>query len=154
MQLEARKGVVYLERLLSEPGRELHVLDLMGEGEGTDAGNAGPILDAKAKAAYRARLEGLREELEEARRFSDRGRVAKAEREIDALAEQLARGVGLGGRDRKAASNAERARINVQRRLRDVLERVEAHAPKLGRWLSASIRTGTYCAFEPVPGVD
>ncbi len=147
VRLEDRKGVHYLERLLREPNRELHVLDLIGV---DDAGDAGAVLDGKAKAAYRARLDTLREELEEARRFGDRGRIEKYEAELDAIAEQLARGVGLGGRDRKAASGAERARVNVQRRLRDVLDRVEKHAPALGRWLTASIRTGTYCSYVPV----
>jgi hypothetical protein len=72
---------------------------------------------------------------------------------MDAIAEQLARGVGLGGRDRKAASGAERARINVQRRIRDVIDRVSAHAPALGKWLNASIKTGTYCSYVPLaPG--
>lgn len=146
-RLEDRKGVHYLERLLREPNRELHVLDLIGV---DDAGDAGAVLDGRAKADYRVRIDVLREELEEARRFGDRGRIEKYETELDAIAEQLARGVGLGGRDRKAASGAERARVNVQRRLRDVLERVEKHSPALGRWLAASIKTGTYCSYVPV----
>jgi tetratricopeptide (TPR) repeat protein len=148
--LEDRKGVHYLARLLNEPNRDIHVLDLLGVDE---AGDAGAVLDQKAKNDYRARIESIKEELEEARRFGDRGRIEKYEAEMDAIAEQLARGVGLGGRDRKAASGAERARINVQRRIRDVIDRVSAHAPALGKWLNASIKTGTYCSYVPLaPG--
>ena len=147
VRLDDRKGVHYLERLLREPNRELHVLDLLSIDEVSDAG---AILDPKAKSDYRARIETLKDDLDEARRFGDRGRIEKYEAEMEAIAEQLAQGVGLGGRDRKAASTAERARINVQRRLRDVLDRVSTHAPTLGKWLTASIKTGTYCSYVPV----
>jgi non-specific serine/threonine protein kinase len=114
------------------------------------AGDAGPVLDAKAKDAYKRRLEDLRDDLEEAQRFGDTARVARAEEEIDALVEQLAGAVGLGGRDRKVGSHVERARINVQRRLKDVLRRIEEQDPTFGRWLTASIKTGTWCTFTPV----
>jgi tetratricopeptide (TPR) repeat protein len=147
VRIKDGKGIRYLERLLNEPGRELHVLDLVGAEE---AGDAGAVLDDRAKAAYRARLEALREELAEAERFADSVRATRAREEIDGIADELARGVGLGGRDRKAASTSERARINVQRRLKDVLDRIEAQAPALGRKLTASIRTGTYCSYVPL----
>jgi hypothetical protein len=148
VRLDDRKGVHYLARLLDAPGRELHVLDLIGAA--VDQSDVGPLLDGAAKSAYRARLAELTADLEEAGRFADLGREARARREIDALTEQLAQAVGLGGRDRARGASVERARINVQRRLRDVLDRIEAHAPGLGRWLSASIRTGVYCAYEPM----
>jgi eukaryotic-like serine/threonine-protein kinase len=83
-----------------------------------DLGDAGELLDAMAKAAYRARLEELRADLEEAERFSDPGRAARSRQEIDFLEDELARAVGLGGRDRRAAAHAERARLNVTRAIR------------------------------------
>ncbi|MGZ3417331.1 MAG: ATP-binding protein [Polyangiales bacterium] len=147
VRIKDGKGIRYLERLVRERGRELHVLDLVGA---EDEGDAGPALDDRAKAAYRSRLEDLRDALAEAEKFGDSDRAARARGEIDAIADELARGVGLGGRDRKAASTTERARINVQRRLKDVLDRIEAQAPALGRRLAASIQTGTYCSFVPV----
>jgi non-specific serine/threonine protein kinase len=124
----------------------VHVLELEGREE---AGDAGPMLDPRAKQEYRARVEELEEELEEASRFNDRGRAERAREELDALAAELARGVGLGGRDRKAASSAERARVNVQRRLRDVLKRVAEASPTLGAHLEASVRTGLFCVYAP-----
>ena len=142
------KGVQYLAYLVEQPGRQVHVLELAGiEGQASDAG---PVLDPEAKKAYRRRLDDLAEEVAEAERFGDRARVRRAEEEIDALAEQLAGAVGLGGRDRRAASNVERTRINVQRRLRDVVERVAAANPALGRYLAAAVKTGTYCAYRPL----
>ena len=70
---------------------------------------SGPSLDVQAKAEYRRRLQDLREELEEAQRFGDQGRAARAQEEMISIAEQLASAVGLGGRDRRTGSDAERA---------------------------------------------
>src|SRR5205823_5521343 len=113
------KGFSYLAELTSQPGRELHVTQLAGIDE--LGGDAGPALDARAKAAYQERLHGLRERLEEARSHGNFAVAERAEEEIDALVTELARAVGLGGRDRKVGSLVERARINVQRRVKDAI---------------------------------
>src|SRR4029450_11446429 len=63
-------------------------------------------------------VEELRPELEEAERFNDPVRPANARAERDLLGRELARAVGLGGRDRRAASHAERARLNATRAIR------------------------------------
>jgi hypothetical protein len=147
VRLKHGKGLEYLARLIAEPNRDFHVLDLVGA---DDTGDAGPVLDAQAKERYRRRVDELQAELDEAERFSDRGRAQKARDELDKIGEQLAGAVGLGGRDRKAASQVERARINVQRRLKDVIARVSDADPALGRYLAASVHTGTTCAFRPV----
>jgi hypothetical protein len=116
-----------------------------------DLGDAGELLDAKAKAAYKARLDELAAELEEAERFGDPGRAAKAAAERDFLVGELARAVGLGGRDRRAASHAERARLNATRAIRAAMANLARANPPLGRHLSATIRTGRYCSYTPDP---
>jgi hypothetical protein len=146
-RLKHSKGLVYLRYLVDQPGREVHVLELAGIEHAT--GDAGVVLDPRAKAEYRQRLDDLREEISEAERFGDAGRRAKAEAEIEAIAEQLAGAVGLGGRDRRAASEVERARINVQRRFKDTLERIAEHDAALARYLTGALRTGIYCSFTP-----
>jgi non-specific serine/threonine protein kinase len=148
VRLKHSKGAVYLEQLVLQVGRELHVLALIGAEHGT--GDAGPVLDARAKAEYQRRLEIVDARLELASSLGDERSVEQARQELDALAEQLAGAVGLGGRDRRAASNVERARINVQRRLKDTLESVFAADAALGRYLQASIKTGTFCSFMPI----
>jgi len=45
--------------------------------------------------------------------------------------------------------STERARVNVQRRLRDAIKRVTAQCPAAGRHLDRSVRTGTYCKYDP-----
>jgi len=71
--------------------------------------DTGPILDLQAKAQYKHRIDELRNDLEEAKRFNDSYRATKTRSEMDDIAEQLAAAVGLGGRDRRSSSEAERA---------------------------------------------
>src|SRR6185295_9754677 len=97
----------------------------------------------------RARLKDLQELVAEAESNGDTGRLDALSRERAALERELARALGLGGRTRQAGSTTERARVNVQRRLKDALERVAEANPELGAWLVRSVRTGTYCSFHP-----
>jgi hypothetical protein len=148
------KGMRYLARLLAEPGRELHVLDLVAAegGESKVApGDAGEHLDERAKQAYRRRLEEIDEDIEQARALGDAERVAQAEAERDFLVRELSRAVGLGGRDRRASSASERARAAVTRAIRQAMARIGEHHPPLGEHLDRAIRTGTYCAYLPDP---
>jgi hypothetical protein len=143
--LRDAKGFAYLEVLVREPHRDVHVLELVSG----DEGDAGPMLDAKAKADYRARAEAIRGDLDEATRNNDRGRIERLQAELEAIGDELSRAVGLGGRDRKAASHAERARINVQRRVRDAVKKVAEADPVLGRHLEFSVKTGVFCVYSP-----
>jgi hypothetical protein len=110
------------------------------------------VLDGHAKAAYRARVTELQEEIDEAEAFNDPERASRARDELGFLARELAGAVGLGGRDRKTGSDAERARVNVTRAIRTALKRISDHDSALGRKLGSAIRTGTYCVYEPARG--
>jgi hypothetical protein len=116
-----------------------------------DLGDAGVLLDATAKAAYRARLVELGAELEAAEAGNDPARAARARQESEFLVAELARAVGLGGRDRRAAAHAERARLNVTRAIRAAMANLARANPALGRHLAVTIRTGRYCAYTPDP---
>jgi hypothetical protein len=170
VRLRDSKGLRHLARLLAQPGQELLATDLeaaeghaaapMGPGGRArggelavrpDLGDAGVLLDAEAKAAYRARLEELRAELEEAEGFNDPARATKARQEMDFLVAELARAVGLGGRDRRAASHAERARLNATRAIRGAVANLARANPLLGRHLAATVHTGRYCSYVPDP---
>ena len=39
-------------------------------------------------------------------------------------------------------------------RVRDAVQRIEAAHPALGRHLAHSVRTGSYCVYQPDPPVD
>ena len=160
------KGMRHLARLLAEPGREFHVLDLVAAEDGVgpapgpgvgeelvvarDAG-AGPALDEKATVAYRRRLQEIDEDIEEARRFGDADRAALAEADRDYLVAELSRAYGLGGRSRRMGTASERARASITRAVRYALARIAAHHPELGEHLEVTVRTGTYCSYVPDP---
>jgi pimeloyl-ACP methyl ester carboxylesterase len=162
------RGLAYIAYLLRHPGEEFHVLSLASKNGGTQddsaetateekaadltvgrMGDAGEMLDAQAKAAYKRRTAELRQQLEEARELNQLELIERLEDEIEALGRELSRAVGLGGRDRRAASASERARINVTRAIKVALERIAEHNPALAALLTSSIRTGTFCSYTP-----
>ena len=170
VHLKDLKGMHYLERLLTEPGREFHVLDLVavergslpvgGAADGTrsdvhyERGQAGlEVFDSKAREAYRQRLAETEEDIAEAEANNDfhRAELARADRQF--LIDELRRGVGLDGRARTVGDGLERARTSATRSLRYALKRISQHHPSLGEHLARTIRTGSYFAYEPDPRV-
>ena len=153
--LRNTKGVRILAELISHPGREFHVLELGGGPETTtemiDRGDSGEVLDEQARRAYQQRAKELREELEEAERWNDRGRADRARQELEFLERELAGAMGLGGRQRRTGAASERARINVQRRIRDAIRRIESQHPDLAKHLDWAVRTGTFCVYRGHP---
>ena len=73
----------------------------MGFGRTRDAA---PSLDARAVEAYRARIEDLQDQIEEAETFADPERAARARDERDFIVAELGRVLGLGGRTRRSVS--------------------------------------------------
>ena len=178
-RLKDTKGFGYLAHLLRHPAAEFHVLDLAGGIAGQrdndqtrqsarglprgdedlekagihigSLGDAGEMLDEQAKVAYRRRLSELHEELEEAKEFGNVERAEQAEQEIDALTSELSRAVGLGGRNRRAASASERARQSVTKTIKAVVERIMQSDTALGDIFSRCIKTGNFCSYQPDP---
>lgn len=148
-QLKDNKGLRLLQRLINEPGREFHVLDLSGAGAGVPVGGTLEALDDEARRQYAAHLRELEREIDDAEANNDLGRVEALRAEFDELERTLAQAFGLGGRKRPVAAAAERARVNVQRRLRDAIARVEKQHEALGRYLRWTIKTGSYCRYDP-----
>jgi tetratricopeptide (TPR) repeat protein len=158
------KGLRYLAELLRTPGVERHALDLVDRVEGVAAdepgldrrrlGDAGELVDGRARTAYRHRIEQLRSEIDEALESGADDHAEALQAELDQLVRQLAQAFGLGGRSRRASSAAERARLNVTRALRAAVARLAEALPEAGTALDRRLRTGTYCAYEPDDGDD
>lgn len=144
------RGVSLLARLVERPHEELHVLTLAtDEAEALPESSAGEALDEQARTAYRRRVEELGAAIQRAGERGERERVARLQAEKAAIARELSRGVGLGGRPRQVGSATERARINVQKRLKEAITRVAEADPVLGAALLGTVRTGTYCSYRP-----
>ena len=147
------KGFRYIARLLADPGREFHVLDLVAVEAGSvpaigavtrdDALSAGrgdaglPVLDDQAREAYRRRLADVDDDIEDALRMNDIGRAELAAWDRDYLISELSSATGLGFRSRMVGATSERARTSVTR-LGSVLPETPRRAP-----------SGTRGAFEP-----
>lgn len=108
-------------------------------------------MDAQAKAEYQRRLNELHHELNEAERFKDPQRKAEAQNEMQAIADCLGAAVGLGGRDRKTCSDAERARSAVTKCVKNAIQKIGDAIPSLGYHLAARIKTGYFCSYNPHP---
>ena len=171
IRLRDSKGLAYIAYLLRHPGTEFHALDLTS-GIGSESeekssarlvlgqenlegfqigglGDAGELLDDEAKRAYRRRLSELREELEEAKGLGKAELADELEAEIDALTKELARGVGLGGRSRRAAAASQRARQAVRKAIKAALDRISQSDPEFGSIFFQSIKTGHFCSYRP-----
>jgi hypothetical protein len=156
------KGFRYLARLLADPDREFHVLDLVAVEQGTlptgtsevvgipDGGGL-PMLDDDARQAYRRRLAEVDEDIDDAIRCNDPARAELGERDRAYLIAELTRAVGLGGRLRAVGGDAERARMAVARTLRYAIDRLAEHNPGLATHLDNCVHTGTYCCYRPDP---
>ncbi len=137
--LHDAKGLHHLAVLLASPGTRVAAVAL------ADANHEpAPPRDLHELRALAAELQA---EIAEAREFNDPVRLERATDALEALAAQLA------VPDPAPGPAAERARLNVTRAIRAALRRIAAHEPELGRLLENAIRTGSFCAYEPDPGV-
>jgi hypothetical protein len=163
--LKSSRGLYYLAVMLRNPGREFHVTELVVRAMdvlslAAVAANghfkrelyaAIPVLDAKAKAELKSRLNDLRQELNETERFNDFHRQTQVQDELQIITEYLACAVGVGGRDRKTSSDAERARSAVTKCVKKAIQKIGEAIPSLGRHLAVRIKTGYFCSYNPHP---
>ena len=160
------KGIRYLRRLVGEPGREFHVLDLVAVEHGTlrtgssqqlgelshRHGESGlPVIDQAARDAYRRRLADVDEDIEEATQRNDLGRLEKAEADRRYLIRELTSAVGLGGQTRTVGSSSERARTSVARSVHYALNQIADRHAAFAEHVRSSVHTGTYCTYRPDP---
>jgi pimeloyl-ACP methyl ester carboxylesterase len=169
VRIRHSKGMGHLAELLASPHREQDALAMAagrpsgrpGSAELEDAGlvvardtDVGPALDETAKRAYRRRLEDLQDEIDDADANHDLERAASARLEHDAIVQELRDATGLGGRDRRAGSPAERARLNVTRAVRTAIQRIAEHDDRLAAHLGRFVRTGRVCVYSPDPSAS
>lgn len=153
--LKHSKGLADLAALLAVPGREVAAASLMqGIEQPTPPGGSDEVLDERARNEYRARLQAIEEDLEEAQSFNDLGRIQRLEREHEAIFAELRAATGLGGRSRKLKDPGERARKAVTARIRESIQRIAEANPAAGEHFTEAVRTGSFCCYEPKTAVD
>ncbi|MFI6868239.1 AAA family ATPase [Nocardia sp. NPDC050406] len=153
--MPALKGLRDLHTLIANPGQDISSMELLsgpGTPETTTAARslgADAVLDERAKAEFRRRLEHLDAEIDRATARSDDNRAAELDTERAALLDELRRAAGLGGRTRRLGDDAERARKTVSARVRDALRRLDHTHPELAEHLRATVSLGVVCRYEP-----
>jgi TolB-like protein len=147
VRLTHQKGFLDLAQLLSNPGTEMHCLELADRPAET-SGEV-PVLDARARRELKERVRDLQREIDDAAARYDTGLAERAREELDQIVEHLSGALGLGGRARHLGSSAERARSAVTWRIRNAIKKIASSHPRLGRHLENGVRTGTFCVYEP-----
>jgi hypothetical protein len=146
-RLRHSKGLAQLALLLANPGQEITAVELAGGFPVPSVPD--PVLDQTARRAYRQRLAELDEALDRAAARGDAAAADDLEAERAALVAELKRAAGLAGRSRAFSGEAERARVNVTRTIRQALDRILVADPEAGRHLLGSVRTGIRCVYQP-----
>jgi hypothetical protein len=145
-RLRHSKGLAQLATLLDNPGREVSAVELAG---GVDVTARDRVLDETAKRAYRRRLGELDQQLADADAGGDAGAGRRLSAERAALVAELKGAAGIGGRTRSFADDAEHARINVTRTVRQAIDRIVVADPEIGAYLAATVTTGMRCIYRP-----
>lgn len=171
-RLRDTKGLRYLHMLLRSPGREILALHVVQHANVNPMpashsaplhpeaglrlfvpGDADDVLDDTARLAYEQRVRDLGDEVRKAESQGDSGRAGLLKEEMDFIVDHLAAASGLGGRRRREASPAERARQSVTKAIKSAVSRIAEHSPALQRHFSSTVRTGTYCIYQPDPRI-
>ncbi|WP_299553955.1 hypothetical protein [Seonamhaeicola sp.] len=150
--LKDAKGYHDIHKLLANPNKEFHCLDLMEAA--VDESNNTSSIDNKAKAAYQKRIKELQEDIAEAEALNQMEHIEKLREEYDSILEHLSQSLGLSGKTRKVGSTIEKARSAVTWRIRSSIKKIQKVHPELATHLSKSIKTGTYCSYKPEIEVD
>ena len=114
-------------------------------------GDAGEMLDARAKDAYRRRLAEIDDDIDQARAIGDAERAAQADTERDFLLQELSAPLVWAVGIDEPRPNPSVLWAGVTRAVRQAITRIGGHHRQLGEHLSRTIRTGTYCAYLPDP---
>jgi hypothetical protein len=144
-RLRDGKGLRYLGQLLAHGGQELPVLQLLAVSEGATA----VTVDPRARADFQRQVAELDDEIEQAQRWNDLERAARARGEREELLEGLASTVG--GRERSQGEQAERARQSVTKAIKSAIRRIGEEHRELGLHFGATVHTGLLCRYQPDP---
>jgi hypothetical protein len=150
-------GLAYICRLLNEPNRDIPAVSLLAARAGIDpraaSGSSGKLLEEADREKYGRLYRESSEELEDAKKNNDLGRIAKLQTQMDGLASELARATGLGGRSREK-TDADKVRKSVSMAVSRDIERIAGKHAALGRHLQIAISSGYTFRYAPEQPID
>jgi hypothetical protein len=157
IRLKHLAGLGYIAELLRAPGREIEALALVGQpsnGQAPVPSASGiGIADEQAVRAVRAALQERERELGGVAE-NDWSRRGSLREEISKLRQYLQQAQGFGGRGRKSAGAAEKARKAVSAAVTRALAEIEEHHPSLAAHLRSSVELGATLLYRPPNDLD
>lgn len=106
----------------------------------TFGGDAGEVIDEKARNAYQRQIQKLKDQLDEAQEFDDVEQAEKIREEINFVTRELRASVMPDGRPRRDKSTAKRAYDAVNKALKKTQDDLTKHCPDLGKHLTDSLK--------------
>lgn len=140
------KGLIDLRKLLSFPGQQFHCSELMGSSLDEKGEKH---FDTKAKKQYEKKILELQAGIAEAEMHNNYVSLGRLQEEYDSILDHLSQSLGFRGKVRESNDPVEKARAAVTWRIRHAIAKIEAQHPRLGAHLSNSIKTGTFCSYNP-----
>lgn len=140
------KGLHDIAKLLEQPETQLNCTELMGvvlETAGTS------MIDDRAMKEYKTKVRTLKVDISDAEEMGLYQKADQLRSEYETLVEHLSKVMGLSHKIRKTGSSMEKARAAVTWRIRNAIKKIEKVHPQLAKHLANSIKTGTYCSYEP-----
>jgi hypothetical protein len=172
------KGIGYIEYLIRNKGKEVHVSELFYAIDPPDANQIdetlsgmsgaelettclsianlkrnGTAMTPESKRILQNHLKGLTEKIEEAIERGDEDLQGHLEDEQENILQQLAKDFGLEGKPRKSDSLAEQLRKNITNCINKDKKRLQKTFPEFAEHL-VFIKTGIFCSYEPNSGIE
>lgn len=145
--LRDSKGLQDLNKLLFHPEIEFHCSELAGAETIEEKGVL--MFDNKAKSAYQKRIIEIQNAIQEADMAGDFRQAESLHWEYEKILDHVAKSSGLGGSPRLVSNSVDKIRSAVTLRIKSCIKKISNEHPSLGKHLSISIKTGTFCSYRP-----
>lgn len=157
IHLKDSAGLGYIAELLRAPGKEVEALALVGQPASgkpqISVAGAMEMADEKTIRTVRAALQEREQELA-GLPGSESGHREKLTEEIDKLKRYLQENQGLGGRVRRTADTAEKARKAASAAVTRAITEIQHHDPELAAHLKSSVTLGRTLLYRPEKNVE
>jgi hypothetical protein len=112
-------------------------------------GDAGQVIDSRARSEYWKKIRELEEDIEEAENNNDFVRLEALRGEKEFLEQQILAATDLKGHIRGLDDDRDRARKAVTNTIKYSIEKIRQTHPEVGQHLKNSIQTGRFCSYSP-----
>lgn len=147
-------GMQYLAVLLQQPFRTIRADKLHAaiacQQNAPRAGKGSEVADDRALKEYAKTLRDIEDDLEDARKENDFGRIAARENDRDVLLAHVKAATASQGRKRRTGDAMDRIRLQITQALTRAMKRFADHE-ELHRHLARSIRRGVELSYCPDP---